>query len=980
MKKYFLILFLFCVSPAFASDVIDKIRLNSLGFKPEMTKIASIASQCGEITVKSASDNKTVYVGKAVGPFDSADTGEQVYTFDFSAVKVPGTYYIEALPIGRSFDFKVADNVYDAAFLTVTRGMYLWRCGTAVSGNYGKDTFYTEECHMDDAYLELAGGKGKIDGTGGWHDAGDYGKYTVNAGITVGLMLKAWEHFEGNIKRINLNIPESGKGMPDFLAEIKWETDWVLKMQAEDGSVYHKISTASFPGSIMPQADIIRRYYAPWSSAATADFCAMLAGAARNLKAYDPGTAEKYIRAAKKSMDFLLLNPENHKADQKGFSTGLYETGDADDRLWALAELWEATGEEKYLKEFEKNAGQYPVKIDTDWDWGNVKNLAMLTYLFSNRSGRDGAIVDDIKVKLLKCADERVETSLNNPYGRTLGKSYYWGSNGSVARQALVLHCANRIQPSEKYTRAAAETVGHLFGRNYYCRSYVTGLGYKPVLNPHDRRAMADKIKEPWPGYLAGGGLNATGWQDDAASFTTNEIAINWNGALIYALAGMLYDGPDYTPTATVTGTPPTLTPTPVPQPKDLIYDGETAGYSVLSGSAEVMGKGIYDVKTGPKKKAMALNFKGGREEQKAWLMKKPRQIGGFNYIEFDIKSVRYAVDDVYFGISLSASYDKLLNIKDYLPKGVITEKWARVRMPVAEMISYGASSISELVWVTNQKTKAAILVDNIRLVKYTPPSPTITPTWTVSPIYTATPTSTASPTSTDTMFVTATATPSITPTITVSPTATATMTITPETGFKLIVDNSTNDSNVNLQGGSWYTYDDKTNGGNSKIWPEPGKTFEKSGRTKDGKGRAAVMKGNVTVIFQWGYMGMGTTLDKGGKSINLTKCTGLRFWHKGDGKTYRVKAVSTHPDFKDGTGDNQFGFEFVSEKDWQLFETDLSDFTQEPYWGSVVDQEKALSMIKDLQWQTRGQPLENVELMIDGVEIYGCEDKSIKN
>ena len=50
----------------------------------------------------------------------------------------------------------------------------------------------------------------------------------------------------------DFGIPESGNGIPDFLDEIKWEMDWLLEMQAMDGSVYHKVSTKAFGPAIPP--------------------------------------------------------------------------------------------------------------------------------------------------------------------------------------------------------------------------------------------------------------------------------------------------------------------------------------------------------------------------------------------------------------------------------------------------------------------------------------------------------------------------------------------------------------------------------------------------------------------------------------------------------------------------------------------------------------------------------------------------------
>jgi len=108
----------------------------------------------------------------------------------------------------------------------------------------------------------------------------------------------------------------------------------------------------------------------------------MTAMAARIFRPYDPQYAEKCINAAKVSYEFLKNNPANVFANQSGFSTGEYATvSDADDRLWAAAEMWETLGDEEYLRDFENRAAQFSKKIEADFDWDNVANLGMFTYL-----------------------------------------------------------------------------------------------------------------------------------------------------------------------------------------------------------------------------------------------------------------------------------------------------------------------------------------------------------------------------------------------------------------------------------------------------------------------------------------------------------------------------------------------------------------------------------------------------------------------
>jgi len=291
------------------------------------------------------------------------------------------------------------------------RGFYLWRCGTAVLGEHNGNRYAHAACHMQDGYQDYIGIEdSKRDGAGGWHDAGDYGKYTVNAGVTVGTLFIAWDHFQDALKGISLDIPDTALGWPDFLKEIKWETDWLLKMQDPDGSgkVSHKLTRLNFSGFIMPEDDSKKRFFTDWSSAATADFVAMLAMAARYFKPYDAKYAQTCLEAAAKSYAFLKNNPDNKRPNQRAFRTGGYGTRDQDNRLWAAAEMWETTGEYQYLRDFEERAGAYDNKIDENWDWGNVKNLGMFTYLLSKKEGKNAALLEDVRRDLLSTADDIV--------------------------------------------------------------------------------------------------------------------------------------------------------------------------------------------------------------------------------------------------------------------------------------------------------------------------------------------------------------------------------------------------------------------------------------------------------------------------------------------------------------------------------------------------------------------------------------------
>ena len=542
MKTIILIFAIF----AFGSSVVraqdQSIHLSSLGFLPESSKKASVVGEAKTFVIKRVSDQTKVFDGKLSIAVFQKDVSQSVSVADFSSFTKGGKYYLEMADGTKSIEFEISPTVYNQAFYTSMRGFYLWRCGTAVEGTHNGIHYAHEVCHLKDGYEDFQGKPDQLrDGTKGWHDAGDYGKYITNAGITVGMMFMTWDQFQNKLKKFSLDLPETAKGYPDFLKELKWEMDWVLTMQYADGSgkVAHKLTSKNFEPFCKPEEDLQKRYFTDWSSAAVANFVGMTAQAARYFEPYDKVYAQKCLEAAKLSYKFLKENPEDKVFKQGEFKTGGYETTDPDDRLWAAVELWETTGNPEYLADFESQAKVLDFKIDENWDWGDISNLGMFEYALSKRSGKNPEVLNAIKKNIIEVANSIAKNAEADVYGRPLVQ-YYWGCNGTIARQVLNLQVANLISPDKKYIQTSQDAIAHIFGRNYYNRSYVTGLGINPAMNPHDRRSGSDNEIQPWPGYLVGGGHTAIGWKDNQEDYSTNEIAINWQAALVFSLAGFI--------------------------------------------------------------------------------------------------------------------------------------------------------------------------------------------------------------------------------------------------------------------------------------------------------------------------------------------------------------------------------------------------------------------------------------------------------
>jgi len=525
------------VQPAYE----NRIRLNTIGFLPEGPKQATIAAPCKEFTLVRVTDNTVVFSGEASESIRTAesDTNEQVQIIDFTKFVTPGQYRIKVAGVGSSVPFTISKDIWNTPYEVVARAMYLWRCGTAVENTWNGITYRHAACHMEDGWLDYVNGSHtQLHSTGGWHDAGDYNKYTVNAGVSIGMMLKAAEQFPDQVATDKLEIPESGNHVPDLLDEVRWEIEWLFTMQTDDGRVYHKVSARDFKFWGPPEKDTAIRYITSWSTTATADFVAMMAETSRAWRPYDTAFADRCLAAAKKGWAVLVAHPQQVDSDQAAFITGGYAPKDTSHRLWAASELWETTGETEYLSELEKGAEAFSCEFTkTGPNWVEVQDLAFATYLLTcHPQVRNAKIVARLSDNLIKRVQAIVTMSQKNGYARPLGgerETWSWGANGTIAGQTLLLHLADRIRPNPDYRATAIHALDFLFGRNYHCRSYVTGLGANPPQHPHDRRG------EPaWPGYLIGGGWpDGRSWEDVLANYRVNEIAINWNASLIYAIA-----------------------------------------------------------------------------------------------------------------------------------------------------------------------------------------------------------------------------------------------------------------------------------------------------------------------------------------------------------------------------------------------------------------------------------------------------------
>ncbi len=566
MRRIFLItLFPMLSICASASGPTTDIKVDQVGYLPAAPKIAFVAARtpAKDFTVHRADDGKVVFKGDLAEPVFDADSGDRVQAADFTKLGERGKYYIEVPGIGRSWDFAVAPDVYARTYYLAMRSFYGQRCGIAVDLGPEFPGYTHDICHLEGAFHPSSGKTGSKEPAGGWHDAGDYGRYVVNSGITTGTLLWTYELFRARVGAMKLDIPESGNRIPDILDEIRWNLNWMLSMQDRDGGVWQKQTSERFCDFIMPEKDKLVSYVIgtgkePYkSSCATADFASVMAIAARVFKSFDPAYSQKCLHAAQQAWTWLDKYPDVLFRNPQGVSTGEYgDRSCSDERLWAAAELWRTTGDKTYGSYFLAHYGEHLKALQTvpGEGWANVAPMALWTYVLGE--GSDKTAVAAIRRDSIAAADQIVGRSAQNGYRISMiSRDYVWGSNAVAANYGMQLLVTNALHPDPRYVQAALDDLHYLLGRNTFSLSWVTQVGANPFRHPHHRPSGADKNPEPWPGLLSGGPNRARQdpalkklpdlppakiYVDEEASYASNETAINWNAPLVFLLAGVM--------------------------------------------------------------------------------------------------------------------------------------------------------------------------------------------------------------------------------------------------------------------------------------------------------------------------------------------------------------------------------------------------------------------------------------------------------
>jgi endoglucanase len=507
--------------PVTLGPITDQLVLvDQVGYLPDFPKLGVVvvdpnASATSFQLVDTAS-SQSVFTAQLGMPTHDPDTGLTVRQADFSTYTESGSYALVVPGVGRSAEFRIGRDVYA-------------QLGRDALDSYEQLSVLAPKAWQTATALERKSNQ-TIDVSGGWPDAGDYGRYMPSAGTALGTMLLVNDLFPG-------------QAQADSLQVLKRELDWVLKMQRSDGAVYHKVTPLRFGGFDKNSDNIGGQLYVfDANTPDAAVFVALTAEASRVYQATDPGYSAELLAAARKSWSYLGDNTKPILPPELEGTGGYVYGGDSSQRFWAATELYKTTGDATYGQYVSDYIARRSPSIGA-LDWDNADTYGLISIAFNDAA--DAALRATVTSSLVQWADG-MATSVNtpvNPWATSIS-DFHWASNKSALNNAVLLLLANQVTPSQRYVAAALDQLHFVLGRNALGKSYVTGYGENSVKNPHNRTMFS--TGQLIPGVLVGG-PNADGqdgitppaegqrsYVDQLMAYASNENSVEYNAPLVF--------------------------------------------------------------------------------------------------------------------------------------------------------------------------------------------------------------------------------------------------------------------------------------------------------------------------------------------------------------------------------------------------------------------------------------------------------------
>jgi endoglucanase len=543
------VLFFFSYSNTDAQNHIFNIKVDQFGYRPTAQKVAVISSPKEgfnspssyeaptELTIIDLDDQSEVYTGEVIPWNDGeihAQSGDKVWWFDFSDFSTAGDFYIvDKQNNVRSDVFTVSEHVYNHVLKHAVRMFYYQRCGVSKEVPFADAKWSDAACHIHDGQdlncRSREGAGPQFDLSGGWHDAGDYNKYTSFTFSVLHELLNAYRDNPG-VFHDNYSIPESGNGIPDLLDEIKFELDFLQKMMLDDGQVLAKVSVTEHQGASPASADQSSRYYAPALSSATRCLASIFAHAGwifREIAALE-GYADTLISKSKKAWDWIVLNPGYSAWDNSGFASANPERSEYDQEAYMITAsvyLYLATGDDKYLQYFETNYNKlHPLQWNYWYGYEYSYERAMLDYCATTNANEIICQQIHESFKASMNGDEFMtgvlgETDAYRAYLKD--DDYVWGSNSLKSRVGELFYDIFQYgiidQDDLSYPNASEDYIHFIHGVNAIGKVMMTNMNELGAHNSAnemyhlwfgdgtDFDHALNSIYGPPPGYVTGG-------------------------------------------------------------------------------------------------------------------------------------------------------------------------------------------------------------------------------------------------------------------------------------------------------------------------------------------------------------------------------------------------------------------------------------------------------------------------------------------
>ena len=512
------------------------VQVNQVGFATSARKTAFAGAWLGDAGGMPVSAkhfelidtaNDTVVFRGPLRLTHAADSwsGNDVHIADFSSFQTPGSYRLRVAGLGVSDVFRIDDDVYDQVYRRVSRLFYHSRNSMRIEAPWSDPGFERSAgvpVHLDGIVhprvFESRLGAGPIEGNfhpvaGGWFDAGDYGQYVTNAAPVWYQIGAAMDLAPLNFEDGDLNIPESGNGIPDILDELEWGMSWALSMQSEDGGVFWRIASQRWDSGL--PGDITRpRLIAERTTHATAVFAAMASISARLIRQYRPDRAASLESAARAAWRFIREEPqwppegEGFK-NPEGVHAGEYPDLSAVDAIaWAAAEMFRLTGEREFLDAFETRFRSIDLDPTAPVSFRDQGMAAAWAYLMTPDPRRDPELAAQASRAFIAGADWRLRQMETHPFRapqHPASQLTGWGNFAHSTRATLPLLQAWLLSDRDAYRLAAWETPGPQLGANPQALSYITGVGARYPANPLSKLSQYDQVREPLPGIPVNG-------------------------------------------------------------------------------------------------------------------------------------------------------------------------------------------------------------------------------------------------------------------------------------------------------------------------------------------------------------------------------------------------------------------------------------------------------------------------------------------